>query len=445
MVKVAIISDLHLGFGKGTEREEDPFVAAERAFETAKDRGADLVVLAGDMFDTRLPRPEHWSRFMKLLSIFRDGKNAEVVKVEGRDEIPEQCLEGIPVIAIHGTHERRGKGMKNTVEALEDAGFIVHLHCASMELEIGGEKIGIHGMSGVPEKYSKEVLEKWNPEPFPDAYNIFTLHQDLDPYIFNPANPPSLGLEDLPEDFDLYVSGHIHWKDKQELKGGLFMIPGSLVPTQLREREAKMKKGFYILDTEKEETEFIGIRPPREFFYEDMEFEGKGPEEIEKRVESRLEDTLSGSFGMKPLVRVKIKGELPKGVSSNDVDLSRLKKKYGEDALLTFSVDLQEKGLEEKVETLRNLREEKLSVDEMGMKILREKTEETGASVDPDLVFEDLVEGDLEDAMQKLEEAKNGSYEEGDEDAEEDGEDEREGKEDEGVAEEEGQTEEWWK
>ena len=80
MVKVSIISDLHLGFGKDTEREEDAFVATKRAFEKAKELESDLIILAGDMFDTRLPRPEHWSRFMKLLSIFRDGEGVNVIK-----------------------------------------------------------------------------------------------------------------------------------------------------------------------------------------------------------------------------------------------------------------------------------------------------------------------------------------------------------------------------
>ncbi|MFP4116447.1 MAG: exonuclease SbcCD subunit D [Candidatus Aenigmatarchaeota archaeon] len=434
MTKIAVISDLHLGFKKGTQREEDVFIAAERALKKAERLGADVIVLPGDIFDSRLPRPEHWSRFMEMLSSLEGEKNVDVTRLEGKEEVPERALEGIPIIAIHGTHERRGKGMKNTIKALEDSKFLVHLHCSSIELKVNGEKIGVHGMSGVPEKYSKDVLKKWNPEPFEDAYNIFMLHQDLEQYIYNPVNPPSLGLEDLPEGFDLYVSGHIHWKEETELKGKPFIIPGSLVPTQLKKKEAERSKGFYLVDTEKREVDFVEIDPPREFIYKELEFEGKGTKEIEEDVLSALEKTEIENYETNPLVRVKIKGKLPKGVSSSDLDLSSIKEKYDDKTIISFSEDLQEKGIEEKVQTLQDLREEKLSVDEMGMKILREKVKEVEAGIEPDVVFENLVEGDLDDALEKI---KDMDVEHGEEGAKKEGDKKEEGSEDTGKG-------NWW-
>lgn len=424
MVKIAVISDLHLGFGKGTEREDDPFVAAERAFGKASEEDVDMIVLVGDIFDSRLPRPEHWSRFMKMLSSLKDGKSAEVTRMEGREDVPEEAMRGVPVLAIHGTHERRGKGKKNSVKALEDAGFLVHLHCSSVELDFGGEKVAVHGMSGVPEKYSKKVLEKWSPEPFDGSYNVFMIHQDLEQYIYNPANPPDLGLEDLPQGFDLYVSGHIHWKEETEIMERPFLIPGSLIPTQLKKREAEASKGFYVVDTDKEETEFVEVEPPREFVYEEIEVDGEDLKEVQEKVEKRLEEALDKEYGEGPLIRLKVKGRLPKGVSTSDVDFSGARGKYGDEAIVSISENLEEEGVKAKVQTLRDMREEKLSVDEMGMEILREGLEEADVSINPSMVFEDLVEGKVEEVMERLEEM---DFE--DKDGEEDGDSEGEGEE----------------
>lgn len=437
MAKISIISDLHLGFQRGSEREEDTFEAAERAFKKARELGSDLVLLAGDIFDSRFPRPEHWSRFMEMLSDFKDEKDIEVLATKNKEEVSEEAMEGTPVVAIHGTHERRGEGLTNPIQAMESAGFLTHLHCSSILLGIGDEKVGIHGMSGVPEKYSKEVLNKWEPGTFDGAYNIFMLHQDLDPYIFNPANPSLLGLEDLPGGFDCYVSGHIHWRERDELRGAPFVIPGSLVPTQLKRKESEIAKGFYLLDTKEEKLDFVEIDPPRKFFYEEIEIEDGSLEDIENRVEEKLDEIFSMEYEKNPLVRLKIKGKLPEGTNSNDLNLATVKKSYEESGMVTISKDLKEEEVEEKIEMLRDAREEELSVDEMGMQILRQQLEEMDVDIKPDTVFDDLVDDNVDEVMERL---MNGEKENEEEGVDEGGELKKEGE-----GGEDGKVEEWWK
>ena len=406
MVRIAIISDLHLGFGRGMEREEDPFVAAERAFEKVEDEDVDMIVLAGDIFDSRLPRPEHWSRFMRLLSEMKNGRSVEISRTKGREEVPEESIRGLPVLAIHGTHERRANGMKNSIEALEDAGFLVHMHCSSVELNIDGEKVGVHGMSGVPEKYSKGVLKKWGPEPFEDAYNIFMLHQDLEQYIYNPASPPELGLEDLPGGFDLYVSGHIHCKNKEAVKDGHFIIPGSLIPTQQRRKEFETPKGFYVAETETNKVQFIEIDPPRKLVYEKIDAGGSNPKEIKDSITAKIEKLLQGGFENKPLIRIKLTGELDSGLNPGDIDLSKIREKYKNDAIITVLKDLDEEGMEG-AEKIKTHEDRMLSVEEIGMRILRKNLEGNGSGISPEPIFEDLVEGNLNSALKKLKEGHN--------------------------------------
>ena len=371
-VKIAIISDLHFGFGRNTERSEDCWEAAAEAFEKAKD--SDLIILPGDIFDEKIPRPEDWAKAMKLLSGVK-----------------------VPVVAIHGTHERRGKGLINCVEGLEHASFLKHLHCESATYEIKGRKISVHGMSGVPEAYAKEVLEQWNPKPIEGSFNIFVLHQSIHPYIYNPIEPPSLKLEDLPKGFDLYVSGHVHWSERTEVMGKPFIIPGSLVTTQVNKTEAKYRKGFYVVElNEKTEIKFVELENQRKVFYKDFELDNEKISDVIEKVDEYL-----GGINekRKPLVRVRVSGKIGKGT---ELDFSRLKEKYREKMILSLSSRVSEEELENKLKLLRDIRESRISVEEMGLRILRENMKEMGLSKNYEEIFDFLVEGNVDSAMVHL-------------------------------------------
>ncbi|MFB6088328.1 MAG: DNA repair exonuclease [Candidatus Aenigmatarchaeota archaeon] len=404
MATISIISDFHFGYGTNTEREEDPFIAAREAFEKAKN--SDLIILPGDIFDSKIPKPEVWAKSMKILNRGknqRHGKNCEILKLKGKDmeDISEQNTVGIPMVAIHGTHERRGEGLINPVEGLEHAGFLIHLHCQSILLKVDGNRIGIHGMSGVPEKYAKEVLMEWNPEPFENAYNIFMLHQSIEPYIYSPNNPPSLKLEDLPDGFDLYVSGHIHWKDKTEVNGKPFIIPGSTITTQIKKLESKYSKGFWKIEDQKN-IGFVELETPRKSYNRSIELKGEGLSEIEDLIGKELKDIMKEKHEKKPLIRINIEGKMAKGLTKSDLDVKKMKKPFKDKGIITIGKKLQRSRKEKNVEELRDIRDEKISVDELGMKILRENLEGNNSNFNYDDVLQSLVDGDLETVLNTL-------------------------------------------
>ena len=64
-MKISIISDLHLGFGQNTERDNDCFAAFQEAVEKSLD--CDLILLGGDMFDTRVPNTEVFTKSIEIL------------------------------------------------------------------------------------------------------------------------------------------------------------------------------------------------------------------------------------------------------------------------------------------------------------------------------------------------------------------------------------------
>lgn len=372
-VKIAIISDTHFGFGRNTERFEDSWEGGEEAFEKAKN--CDVIILPGDIFDRRIPHPEEWSKAMEILS-----------KVKA------------PIVAIHGNHERRGKELINPVEGLERAGFLKYLHCNSVTLDVKGKKIAIYGMGWVPDIYAKEVLQSCNPQPIKRAYNIFVLHQSIGSYVFSSIEPPSLNLDDLPKGFDLYICGHVHWSARNKVHGKPFLIPGSTVTTQINKSEAKNPKGFYIVELSdgREDIKFVKLKNARKVFYNEFEINHDKISEINEKIESYLDGI---NENKKPLVRVVVKGKIGKGPKP---DFFYLRGKYRKKLILSIGLKVSEEDVEEKIKILRDARNKRMSIEEIGMKILRENMKEMKSSMDYDELFELLVNGNVDSAMTYL-------------------------------------------
>lgn len=217
-MRIAILGDFHFGYGRFYD---DSFSQAEEALLKAQE-SADLLIVAGDIFDSRVPKQEVIAR---ALEIFR--------KLQKK------------VIVIHGTHERRPHGFTNPVDLLVKAGLADSCHAKHIIFEKDGEKVAVYGLASVPEEYAKVALERLAPKPVDGVFNIFMFHQNLKELI--PHIEHGLAMDDLPAGFDLYVDGHIHKGFELEKGGKKLLIPGSTVLTQVRKEERE--KGFYIYDT----------------------------------------------------------------------------------------------------------------------------------------------------------------------------------------------------
>lgn len=381
-MKLAIISDLHFGFGAGTEREDDAFSAASEAFGKAKD--ADLIILGGDIFDSRDPDADILSRSMEILQepLLEKASGARLVGFLGgkaHDSVSRMSLLGIPVVSIHGTHERRAKGLINPVQALEKAGFVIHLHCNGVIFEKKGEKVCVQGLSGVPDQYAEAVLKEWNPKPVEGCFNVFLLHQSVTEFLYAEH---TLDLEKIPKGFDLYVNGHIHESDKSLYGGRPFLIAGSLIPTQLRKEESGKSKCFWKFDTKTGEWEQVFLTGQRGFYFVDFK--------DQPSFEKEMRRIITGNLEMKPIVKV----SFPKEVSNSVV--SEVEAKYREGVILS----VKKETMEERRFESKTLEEHKLSVEELGRRLLAENLGRAG--LDPrvfESVFELLAAGKADEAM----------------------------------------------
>lgn len=408
-----MIADPHLGTKWRTPREQDSFVQAREAIEKALEMDSQLIIILGDIFDTRIPRQEVLAQSMRILSIPSAHGRSEVRLVDtidkNKEEISPGALRGTPVVALHGNHERRTRGLTNPVEALEAAGLLIHLHHNTLMFDTPRGKLAIHGMSNVPEQHARKVLTTWNPKPIEGALNILALHQSVGQYVYSSEELPTLDVPDLPPGFDLYLCGHIHYRTEATAHGKPLLFPGSTERTQLLQVEAETPKGFYMLDLSDGLTyEFIELTTPRDFYYEEMRFEGVSIPELNEAVKAKVQELLEKPRKNReklPLIRVRLLGTLAREASRSDFDERAITQEFADRALVVVGKrDLTAPGLEEKIQLLRELKERRMSIDETAMTLLEDNLREAGyiPIFDVRTLYGLLVEGREEEALQNV-------------------------------------------
>lgn len=402
-MRLGIISDTHLGFGTGTERDAEAFENALQGARILVEQNVDAVLLPGDLFDQKLPSHESWHQAFKFFSVFYSAKGSEVqVKVKKGDEEKKFVFRGIPIIAISGTHEYRPKDYRNALQVLESAGFLTHLHLSAASVRKGSEEIFVHGMSGVPEQYALAVLQHWNPEPEKGKWNCIMIHQSLKEFlpVGDSDEEAMLSLDNLPQGFSLYLDGHFHWHSQKDFPLGKFMIAGSTIITQMKQLESKGPKGVLVLDTISGKTEFLPLPKQRRLYYEKLKFEGAKPrqveEELRKKILGFIGQNSSEPNQLKPLIRIRLSGSLEKGASQSDLHISGIESEFAEKALLSIDKDFSSIGFGRRVEELRELQRQKASVAEIGIAMLERNLSETSFknAFDARRLFELLSSGD---------------------------------------------------
>ena len=399
-MKIAVLSDLHFGYAYNSELENDSFDNAEESIDKALD--SDLILICGDVFDIRAPKTTTWAKSLKILSkpLLKENPGTKFVSCSKElKEISKRTLSHMPVIAINGNHERLTRGEQNTVEALENAGILIHLHLNTIVFEKDGIKVAIHGMSSVPERYAKDVLYQWNPQPVKDCFNILVFHQNIEPFVYSPIEPPSLNISNLPKGFDMIINGHIHMHTMEQLGNTKLVIPGSTVITQFQRSESEIEKSMVQIIVGKDASvDFIPLETVRKFFYEEINLNGIPVQDV---VEKKINDLLfSKSFAKKPVIRIRLTGK----EILNDKELNGIVNRYANKSVVVFAKDIESIELTQSIELLRNLKEQKLSVEEIGLHILKKNLDELSfeTSFDYHDIFALLSEDETDTAFNML-------------------------------------------
>ena len=391
-MKIAIVSDMHLGYERFSE---DAFLQAKEALHKASE-SADAIIIPGDIFDKRYPKPDIISQVMK---IFREisSKNfgAEVTEYSGENKIYTKK----PIVAIPGTHERIAKGKENAVQLLSLAGLLIDTSEAVTTLSKEDEKVCIFGLGGVSEEMVKAELEKLDPKPVAGAFNIFMFHQST--YELLPFSDSFIKYSELPKGFDLYVCGHMHNRVEAKVHGKTLLIPGSTVLTQLKSEE-QGNKGFMIFDTKDYTHEFIKINS-RPFIIKEISVNNATVEKVIEECRSVISNEILKG-GVKPILKIKISGVASKGFEKADMGLHSLAAKYAKEAIISFDTQsLSIEGEDSRINELRDGKVDSMPVKELGLHMLSEKfnKSKTKGSFKPSDLFAILSSDESKDKVLK--------------------------------------------
>ncbi len=324
-MKIAILSDFHLGYERF---REDAYAQAERALNKAADV-ADALLIPGDIFDMRAPKPDVIAESINLFRNLSARKwNAHVVDFIGEGK----HFTKVPIVAIPGTHERRAQDAADPVDILGLAGLLVDVSNATAVISLGNEKIAIRGIGGIADERFSEVVKNENPVPIGDAFNIFMFHESL--YEMLPFNEQFMRIDELPKGFDLYVCGHIHNSIAAEAHGKKLLIPGSTVLTQLKEGE-QGKKGFWLFDTKTYSSEFISI-DTREFIMKRLDLGSVTDQtSLVDSVKKLVDQAIERKDGV-PIVRIVLEGKNMRGLDIG-LELNDIPRRYAGRAAVEIS------------------------------------------------------------------------------------------------------------
>ena len=392
-MKIAIVSDLHIGYERF---RGDALRQARIALEKAMG-AADAILIPGDIFDKRAPKPDVIADAINLFRDLRDSNKlgSEIAEFRG----PGNIYTKFPIIAISGTHERTAAGKENPLALLSLAGLLADTSESTTVIKKGDEKVAVFGLGGVPEEQVKSELQRLAPSPVPGAFNIFMFHQSI--YEILPFNDSFIRYDDLPEGFDLYVCGHIHNRIEATVHGKPFLIPGSTVLTQLKDKE-QGKKGFIIFDTESLTHKFIEIAS-RNFVLDTVETEGASASEVASSIRNSIEKAVNAYDN--PVVRVVVSGTLEKGSEASDIALQKLMSEFSGRAEIEIDMSkLESEGLGERIDQIRAGKLGNMSIKEMGMALLRDRLAAEGYSskIDPQTLFSILSESKKEEAIKAV-------------------------------------------
>lgn len=352
-MKIGIFSDTHLGY---LRFEEDSYSQALLAL-TECEKQSDILICAGDIFDTKTPKLETLKKAFEIFS-----------KTQKK------------IVMIFGNHERRTKDSINPVQLLSSLPNLVLLHGKDYVFEKDNQKIQFFGLSSVPEEYAQTALKKTLESfiPIPDAFKILIIHQSIAELMVQSEFSNELSLEYLSTlPFDLIINGHIH--EKTISLNGKFLIPGSTVVTQLKKEQSE-KRGYFIYNTLEKTATYNHIHS-RPFHFIELNFKDATLTDVESQINSSLSSISKDEKD--PIICIKLKGTLLEGNSPNNLNLPKSN-------FLFIDNSLDNESLLSKIEKIQQLRSDSTSLKTLAISQLIKRTDGKITLFEPIEFFEKL-------------------------------------------------------
>ena len=303
-------ADLHLGYSQyGLEARREDF---DRVFQELVDKTIELkpdfMIIAGDLFHHARPSNVTLEKSIRNFSRLREN--------------------GIPVLAVDGSHDSAPNTITGTVlNPLDSAGLIHYLPRHEGACWKKAESCYVYGVPNFRTRQKTDELlpvfmEQNKPNPDPSLFNIFVFHMTIDlpsikpPYIEAEASPAL-----IPEGFNYYAGGHIHRTYKERFKTGLLVYSGCVETVDYE--EAENPKGFYYVKVESNEvsTEFMELESPRKFIIQEHDLTGVSAQKITERIAQFVKEADQEGAIIVPV----LKGILPINSNRSEIDITKIR------------------------------------------------------------------------------------------------------------------------
>ena len=296
-MKFLHFADCHLDGFRDYKLAKLGYLHFTRVVQAALDENVDFVLLAGDLFNTAIPR-------MDALKI-------------ATTELKRLQEANIPVYAIAGSHDFSPHG-KSVLDVLELAGLLTlvmkgEVKDGKLQLEFtkdektGALISGIIGKRGMLDSAYYKDLDTSKLQG--DGMKIFLFHTALEELKTKEhKDMPAFSATMLPSGFDYYAGGHVHVVQRFSDKNySNIVYPGPTFPNNFRELEL-LKKGSYILydDSQEEAIQHKFIETKKVQAYT-LDVEGKPAHEVKEYILQQVDDVTDA------IVLLRIAGTLSEG------------------------------------------------------------------------------------------------------------------------------------
>ena len=292
-MKIAIISDLHLGFRQhgSIERENDFYNHFLKICDHISKKNPDIVIIAGDIFDKPNPSP-------KAIGVYREGignlrsdivltikGNHTMIARDGHYSIDEYFddddFEGYYLL-----EDESWSAGQYSMETQYDSDFKKY-----KDIKLSVDGITYRANSQLDNFFEVQTLLSSSKKE-EGTYRILVVHQAFKEFCGFTGE--ELSINDIDTSvYDAIICGHIHGHYHTKLDDGTWFIqPGSIERMNTTEALDEMRngKGYYILDTKKNSVDFYPVNCSRKFFLGNVELSNK--KDMEEHF-NRLEDSLS--------------------------------------------------------------------------------------------------------------------------------------------------------
>jgi len=238
-MKFAHLADCHIGSWRDPKLRDISTIAFQKAIGECIEENVDFILIAGDLFNTSLPRIDNLKTVVNILRKLKE--------------------KSIAVYIIPGSHDYSPSG-KTMLDVLENAGLFTNVVRGeevdgriklkfTIDPKTGAKITGMLGrrLSLEKEYYKSLLTENLEQE---GGYKIFMFHSGIDE--LKPEDMQNIitqPLSLLPKNFDYYAGGHVHIVKDTKIEGyGTIAYPGPLFPNSFSELEKLETGGFYIVE-----------------------------------------------------------------------------------------------------------------------------------------------------------------------------------------------------